>query len=203
MSNLPSLFMLCNIDKCPPCFNCLLPAFTCGQFGHCDEFDGQCKCPPGWGGIDCLLPRTSLAQRLLDFHNPHPLLECGSLADGVERPLRGDDPCECKDGWGGINCNGNESNVLHHDIRLSERLPVCKSDNACIGFPLAGGIHTEMDDENVANMTCYKGGETVFNNHQMCDITSTFLKWSGRLQPNFCRPEDFGHATRPSTTGHI
>ena len=23
-------------------------------------------------------------------------------------------------------------------------------------------------------MTCYKGGETVFNNHQMCDVTSTF-----------------------------
>ncbi len=22
-------------DKCPPCFNCLLPAFTCGQVGLC------------------------------------------------------------------------------------------------------------------------------------------------------------------------
>jgi hypothetical protein len=21
-------------------------------------------------------------------------------------------------------------------------------------------------------MTCYKGGETVFNNHQFCDVTS-------------------------------
>jgi hypothetical protein len=46
-------------DKCPPCFNCLLPAFTCGQYGDCNKYDGQCQCPPGWGGQDCLIPRTS------------------------------------------------------------------------------------------------------------------------------------------------
>jgi len=44
--------------KCPPCFNCLLPAFNCGQYGECDPYNGQCKCPAGWGGIDCLTPRT-------------------------------------------------------------------------------------------------------------------------------------------------
>lgn len=50
---------------------------------------------------------------------------------------------------------------------------VCKTDDACIGFPLAGGI-SSLDGEPIeaANMTCYKGGETVFNNHQMCDVTS-------------------------------
>ncbi|KAI6034110.1 hypothetical protein BKA83DRAFT_4185025 [Pisolithus microcarpus] len=46
--------------KCPPCFNCLLPAFTwCGQFGRCNEYNGQCKCLPGWGGINCLIPYIS------------------------------------------------------------------------------------------------------------------------------------------------
>ncbi|KII85250.1 hypothetical protein PLICRDRAFT_337205 [Plicaturopsis crispa FD-325 SS-3] len=132
-----SLVNIPSQDKCPPCFNCLLPAFTCGQYGTCDPYDGQCKCPPGWGGIDCLIP------------------QCDSLADGEHRRLREDgQQCECKDGWTGINCN------------------VCKTDNACVGFPLAGGISGLDDDTVAANMTCYKGGETVFNNHQMCDVTN-------------------------------
>jgi hypothetical protein len=92
--------------------------------------------------------------------------------------------------------------IMYDDIGLNGPLPVCKSDNACVGFPLAGGIHTE-EDGNVANMTCYKGGETVFNNHQMCDITSTSLGRSARSKPNFCRPEDPRHAARPSPTGYI
>jgi hypothetical protein len=57
--------------------------------------------------------------------------------------------------------------------------PVCKTDAACVGFPLPGAIRDGLDDDTVANMTCYGGGETVFSNHQMCDITSklfyTFL----------------------------
>ncbi|PPQ92595.1 hypothetical protein CVT25_007287 [Psilocybe cyanescens] len=114
----------------------MLPVFECGQFAECNKYDGQCKCPAGWAGIDCLVP------------------QCDSLADGEHRRPRDDDSgCECKDGWGGVNCN------------------VCKNDDACIGFPLAGGVFSE-DDQEVANMTCYKGGETVFNNHQMCDVTN-------------------------------
>lgn len=45
--------------ECPPCFNCLLPAFNCGNSGECNPYDGQCKCPPGFGGQDCLTPRMS------------------------------------------------------------------------------------------------------------------------------------------------
>ncbi|KAF8268139.1 hypothetical protein EI94DRAFT_1212790 [Lactarius quietus] len=122
--------------KCPPCFNCMLPAFTCGQYGECDPYNGQCNCPPGWGGIDCLTP------------------QCDSLADGGERHLREDGKeCECKEGWGGINCN------------------VCQIDNACTNFPIRGNI-SSLDPEDSVNMTCYKGGETVFNNHQFCDVTN-------------------------------
>ncbi|OAA55022.1 ABC transporter [Niveomyces insectorum RCEF 264] len=75
-------------SECPPCFNCLLPAFSCGQYAECSAYDGTCKCPPGWAGIDCLEPL------------------CGSPARGDDRPMRGDAPaCECDDGWTGINCN--------------------------------------------------------------------------------------------------
>ncbi|KAG9224454.1 hypothetical protein CCMSSC00406_0007647 [Pleurotus cornucopiae] len=133
--------------RCPPCFNCLLPRFTCGQYGNCDPYDGQCKCPPGWGGIDCLVP------------------QCDSLADGEQRRLREEGkPCDCKDGWGGINCN------------------VCEADTACKNFPLAGGIaellgissdgDDEPAEEDNGGMVCYTGGETVFQNHQMCDVTN-------------------------------
>ncbi|KAJ2917583.1 hypothetical protein MD484_g2890, partial [Candolleomyces efflorescens] len=130
--------------------------YSLNPYGFCDKYNGQCKCPPGWGGIDCLTP------------------QCDSLADGEQRRLRDvNQTCDCKPGWGGINCN------------------VCQNDDACIGFPLAGGIEdlltsmrspttlnlnsTDSDDPDqpaVKNMTCYTGGETVFNNHQMCDVTN-------------------------------
>ncbi|KAF5017111.1 hypothetical protein F66182_11007, partial [Fusarium sp. NRRL 66182] len=43
-------------DGCPPCFNCLLPAHTCAQYADCNEFNGKCDCPEGFGGDDCLEP---------------------------------------------------------------------------------------------------------------------------------------------------
>ncbi len=49
---------------------------------------------------------------------------------------------------------------------------VCQTDNACANFPIRGNI-TSLDATDSVNMTCYKGGETVFNNHQFCDVTST------------------------------
>ena len=41
---------------------------------------------------------------------------------------------------------------------------------------LNGTNHNDDDDDQpaVKNMTCYTGGETVFNNHQMCDVTSVY-----------------------------
>ena len=55
-------------ERCPPCFNCQLPRFSCGHFGECSHYDGQCKCPPGWAGIDCLTPRTSLGSSLVTLN---------------------------------------------------------------------------------------------------------------------------------------
>ena len=111
--------------ECPPCFNCNLEAFQCAQFSTCNKYDGKCSCPPGFGGEDCSQP------------------VCGSLARGKERELRGNDNCDCDDGWGGINCN------------------VCGTDKACNALMPedAGGV-------------CYNGGVVVKQNHQMCDVTN-------------------------------
>lgn len=52
-------------------------------------------------------------------------------------------------------------------------LSVCKTDDACVGFPLAGKPVEDGEESN--NMTCYKGGATVFENHQMCAVTSACI----------------------------
>lgn len=65
----------------------MLPAFECTQFANCNEFDGRCECPVGFGGDDCSEP------------------VCGGLSDGKNRPIRKGKSCDCSDGWSGINCN--------------------------------------------------------------------------------------------------
>lgn len=54
---------------------------------------------------------------------------------------------------------------------------VCQSDRSCKGFPLRGQPNATTfddgeDEDDLGGMTCYTGGETVFNNHQFCDVTS-------------------------------
>lgn len=117
---------------CPSCFNCLNPSDTCRQFATCNKFNGKCSCPPGFGGDDCSQPL------------------CGALPDGDQRePRRSDeDTCECKQGWGGINCN------------------LCKTNDAC------NAMMPENDEGIQEGGVCYKGHAAVKENYQMCAVTN-------------------------------
>lgn len=69
---------------------------------------------------------------------------CGALPDGKDRAPRGSEQeCQCRDGWTGINCN------------------VCETNDAC---------NAMMPDGQGG--VCYKDGQLVKENFQMCDITN-------------------------------
>lgn len=90
---------------------------------------------------------------------------CGSLADGANRPPRTGNTCDCKEGWGGINCN------------------VCQEDSACDAMMPEG-----------QSGVCYKEGVTVKQNFQMCDVTNRkILDQLGSQKPQVtfsCEAED-------------
>lgn len=74
------------------------------------------------------------------------IIVCGSLEGDDHRPAKGQDKCQCDEGWTGINCN------------------VCEADKACDSL-VPGG----------EGGVCYKEGVAVKRNFQQCDVTSTFL----------------------------
>jgi hypothetical protein len=83
---------------------------------------------------------------------------CGALSDGRERDPRQGDHCECPEGWEGINCNGRGMSCI---LTYFDHILVCTMDKVCDSMVPTG-----------RNGTCYRGGLTVFENHQMCNVTS-------------------------------
>ncbi|KAA1070223.1 hypothetical protein PGT21_004356 [Puccinia graminis f. sp. tritici] len=136
---------------CPECFNCQLPKFNCKQFGICSEYDGQCKCPSGFGGQDCGEP------------------VCGSLADGDQRHVRQDNStsCKCDEGWTGINCN-----VCETDQACSALLPSLDHSTGRPTHPSSSHLSTSETPSNKSEAVCYKGGYTVKESYQMCNVTN-------------------------------
>jgi hypothetical protein len=97
---------------------------------------------------------------------------CGALTDGDERYPRPDgELCHCKEGWGGINCNGRSGSLLPLAVLT---FPVCKNDDACAAFQtrLPGNDGTGNQGNETNDMVCYKGGLAIERNWQMCDVTS-------------------------------
>lgn len=73
--------------------------------------------------------------------------------------------CDCDDGWTGINCN------------------VCTEDKACNALMETGN-----------GGVCYKNGEVVKYNHQICDVTNKKItSLLGKQKPEVtftCKEED-------------
>jgi hypothetical protein len=56
--------------------------------------------------------------------------------------------------------------VHHYHLFFKKKYVVCKTDSVCDSLVPTG-----------QNGTCYHGGITVFENYQMCNVTSKFLSF--------------------------
>lgn len=62
---------------------------------------------------------TPLLSQFMQTPPNSSVLVCGALSDGRDRPQRKEDEkCQCKDGWGGINCNGKGNGSFSRPLLL-------------------------------------------------------------------------------------
>ncbi|KAI0446504.1 hypothetical protein F4803DRAFT_17787 [Xylaria telfairii] len=153
---------------CPPCFNCQLPVYECGQFADCNTYNGQCECPAGFGGDDCLQPT------------------CGSLARGRDRPIRTGDTCECDDGWTGINCNVCTEDKACNALMETDQDGVCYQNGEVVknNYQMCG-----VTNEKILSMLDGKIPQASFTCDKQigyCD----FQFWVDRIESFYCHLEN-------------
>ncbi|KAF7563263.1 hypothetical protein G7046_g879 [Stylonectria norvegica] len=151
-------------DNCPPCFNCLLPAHTCAQYSGCNEFNGKCDCPEGFGGDDCLQPL------------------CGSLARGKDRPMRSGDKCECDPGWTGINCNVCTENKACDALMEAGEGGVCYQNGEVVNrnYQIC-----DVTNEKITSLLGKQRPEVTFNCKED-DSTCDFQFWVDATESFYC-----------------
>ncbi|KAI1207007.1 uncharacterized protein F4807DRAFT_436661 [Annulohypoxylon truncatum] len=155
-------------SDCPPCFNCLLPAYECGQYAECNEYNGKCECPAGFGGDDCFEPT------------------CGSLARGKDRPIRSGDTCECDEGWTGINCNVCTQNNACDALMETGSGGVCYQNGEVVqtNHQMCG-----VTNEKILTMLNGKIPEATFTCEKETGVCD-FQFWIDRLESFYCHLEN-------------
>ncbi|CAO1631682.1 unnamed protein product [Parajaminaea phylloscopi] len=154
--------------ECPPCFNCQLPAFNCANSGKCRSYDGQCDCPIGFGGQDCLAPL------------------CGSPVRGKERFPREGDTCACDKGWGGLNCNVCQSSDACAEVLLGgERL----GDNATCYTGGSTGRQSfqqcDVTNKQIRDLLPGRPPKVTFSCQKDAE-TCNFQFWIGQKESFYC-----------------
>ncbi|KAM0754863.1 hypothetical protein T439DRAFT_309694 [Meredithblackwellia eburnea MCA 4105] len=164
--------------ECPPCnpFNCVLPAFKCTNTGKCNDYNGKCVCPDGFGGDDCSIPL------------------CGSLADGRDRFPREGDTCECSEGWGGLNCNVCQTDKACEgfDLRDSKgglRTPASDDDKAVCykqGYTVRETYQMcDVTNRKILDMLPDRPPQVTFT-CDASDQTCGFQFWIGKIESFYC-----------------
>lgn len=159
-----SLFEQNRPDQCPPCFNCLLPAFQCAQYAKCSQYNGMCDCPPGFGGQDCLEPL------------------CGSLSQEKERPIRLGKDCECSDGWTGLNCN-----LCETDNACAPLMPPGINGTCYKGGLVVRENHQMCDvtNQKIVDQLKEKKPQVTFSCREE-DKTCNFQFWVDKVESFYC-----------------
>ena len=114
--------------------------------------------------------------------------ECDSLADGKERRQREEGKeCDCKEGWGGINCNGMLAGDFHHHLSI---MNLCSLHNGSFLRQFSHPWHNRRRPGNEYDML--QGRRNYFReppNMQCYKCVPCFM-FAARPSSLRCRPQD-------------